>query len=102
MQYKVTSFPPQLEEFSLKKTKVLKSLEFFKGSGYYFEKLRVLILDECNWVTSVAFMPIAKYPALEILSLYKCKNVEDSIPYLGLASCGFKQLRIIDARLTRN
>ncbi|EFA05610.1 uncharacterized protein LOC656609 [Tribolium castaneum] len=99
-QYSILEFPPRLEELSLRGTVVAKSLEFFKASGDHFQKLRVLILDECAWVTSIALMSISKYPALEILSLYKCKNIDNSIPYLSLSGHGFKQLRIFDARLS--
>ncbi|XP_044260930.1 uncharacterized protein LOC123008928 [Tribolium madens] len=99
-QYSVMLFPPQLEEFSLRGSVVANSLEFFKSSSDHFKKLRVLILDECTWVTSIVLMSISKYPSLEILSLYKCKNVDNSIPYLSLSGHGFKQLRIFDARLS--
>lgn len=96
------TFPSQLQEFSLRKTQVSCPLKFFQGSGQHFNKLRVLILDECDWLTSTAFMPIAKYPNLEILSVYKCNNIENSIAYLSMAGQGFKSLKIFDARLSRN
>lgn len=94
------AFPPQLEELSLKRTSVLNPSEFFKGSGSHFPKLRVLILDFCNWMMSSAFVPISKYENLEILSVYCCINVDDCIAYLSLSAHGFKSLKIIDARLS--
>ncbi|RZC42208.1 uncharacterized protein BDFB_004316 [Asbolus verrucosus] len=101
VRYSMMDFPDRLDEFSLKKSVVTNAADFFRQTGNHMKTLRVLILDECHWVTSSALMAICKYENLEILSVYKCKNLENSIAYLSISGqCGFFNLKIFDARLS--
>ncbi|XP_030757286.1 uncharacterized protein LOC115883118 isoform X3 [Sitophilus oryzae] len=97
---KLNSFPKSLEELSLKKTYIKNGKFFFQGSFQGMRNLRVLVLDQCNWIDSSSLMSVAKYENLEILSLVKCLKLHFNImPYLSVAKHGFKKLKLIDSRL---
>ncbi|CAG9770240.1 unnamed protein product [Ceutorhynchus assimilis] len=92
-------FPRTLVELSLKKSYVRNGKQFFHGSFMAMSNLRVLILDECDWLDSNFFISIAKYPNLEILSIIKCMRLHFNVlPYLSIARHACKQLKIIDCR----
>ncbi|CAG9861193.1 unnamed protein product [Phyllotreta striolata] len=94
-------FPAGLEELSLKRTYVKDSDYFFQHSVKNMPKLRVLILDECSWVTCSFLLSICKYEYLEIISIVKCLRVHlNTIPYLNVAKLGCKKLKIFDCRFT--
>ncbi|XP_050305403.1 uncharacterized protein LOC126742683 isoform X2 [Anthonomus grandis grandis] len=92
-------FPVLLEELSLKKSHVKNGKGFFQSSLDTMRNLRVLILDQCDWIDSSFFMSIARYPKLQILSIIKCMRLHiNVIPYLNVARHGCKSLKIIDSR----
>ncbi|XP_018565959.1 uncharacterized protein LOC108906990 [Anoplophora glabripennis] len=94
-------FPPYLEELSLKGTHIKSSTYFFQHSGQNMQKLRVLILDQCQWVTCSFLMSVAKYESLEIISAIKCLRLHlNMIPYLNVARYGCKKLKTFDCRFT--
>ncbi|XP_074041955.1 uncharacterized protein isoform X2 [Leptinotarsa decemlineata] len=94
-------FPPGLEELSLKRTYVKNSTYFFQHSVRNLNKLRVLILDECRWVTCSFILSVSKYEHLEIISIVKCLKVHlDMVPYLNIAKFGCKKLKVFDCRFT--
>lgn len=66
------------------------------------KNLRVLILDRCDWVCASDIVSISKYYKLEILSVSRCKNLKNSIPYFSLSGHGFRQLKVLDIRLSGN
>ncbi|KAJ8976594.1 hypothetical protein NQ317_005784 [Molorchus minor] len=66
-----------------------------------FSNKRVLILDECKWITCNFLMSVAKYEKLEIVSVVKCLRIHlDIVPYLSVARFGFKNLKIFDCRFS--
>ncbi|XP_066144971.1 uncharacterized protein [Euwallacea fornicatus] len=92
-------FPRTLEELSLKKTYVKNGKTFFQSSFSAMDNLKVLVLDECDWLDSNFFMSIAKYPNLEILSVIRCMRLHlNIVPYLNVARHGCKKLKLIDTR----
>ncbi|XP_057653482.1 uncharacterized protein LOC130892240 [Diorhabda carinulata] len=94
-------FPSGLEELSLRRTFVTNSEYFFQHSVKNIPKLRVLILDECVWVTCSFLLSVSKYEHLEIISIVKCLRVHlNMIPYLSVAKLGCKNLKIFDCRFT--
>ncbi|KAG5891797.1 hypothetical protein JTB14_006189 [Gonioctena quinquepunctata] len=94
-------FPAGLEELSLRRTYVKNSTYFFQHSVRNLSKLRVLILDECCWVTCSFLLSVSKYEHLEIISIVKCLRVHlNMIPYLNVAKFGCKKLKVFDCRFT--
>nr|CAI5848163.1 unnamed protein product [Callosobruchus analis] len=94
-------FPGSLEELSLKRSYVKRSEYFFQYSSTRMCNLRVLILDECSWVTCSFLLSVSKFDNLEIISAVKCMRVHlKRLPYLNVAKFGCKKLKILDFRFT--
>ncbi|XP_028132883.1 uncharacterized protein LOC114328267 isoform X2 [Diabrotica virgifera virgifera] len=94
-------FPSGLEELSLRRTYVKNSTYFFQHTVRNMPKLKVLILDECSWVTCSFLLSVAKYEHLEIISIVKCPQVHvNMVPYLNVAKLGCKKLKVFDCRFT--
>ncbi|KAJ8916050.1 hypothetical protein NQ315_010918 [Exocentrus adspersus] len=94
-------FPPCLEELSLKGTHIKSSTYFFQHSDQNMQKLRVLILDQCQWVTCSFLMSVTKYENLEIISAIKCLRLHlNMVPYLNVARYGCEKLKVFDCRFT--
>ncbi|KAF7271814.1 uncharacterized protein LOC143193807 [Rhynchophorus ferrugineus] len=92
-------FPKSLRELSLRKSHIKNGGLFFHSSCNRMRNLKVLILDECNWVDSNFLISVAKYENLEVLSLVKCQKLHFNVmPYLSVAKHGFKRLKVIDTR----
>ncbi|XP_072381608.1 uncharacterized protein [Diabrotica undecimpunctata] len=94
-------FPSGLEELSLRRTYVKNSTYFFQHTVRNMPKLKVLILDDCSWVTCSFLLSVAKYEHLEIISIVKCPQVHvNMVPYLNVAKLGCKKLKVFDCRFT--
>ncbi|CAH1976934.1 unnamed protein product [Acanthoscelides obtectus] len=94
-------FPGCLEELSLKRSYVKSSVYFFQHSAKRMQNLRVLILDECSWVTCSFLLSVSKFENLEIISAVKCLRAHmNMVPYLNVAKYGCKKLKILDFRFT--
>ncbi|XP_019759132.1 uncharacterized protein LOC109537051 isoform X2 [Dendroctonus ponderosae] len=93
------NFPKSLVELSLKKTHVKNAKMFFQNTNTTMRNLKVLILDQCDWLDSNFFMSVAKYENLEILSIIKCMRLHlNVVPYLNVARYGCKKLKVVDCR----
>ncbi|XP_018324801.1 uncharacterized protein LOC108736746 isoform X2 [Agrilus planipennis] len=99
---RLKDFPKTLEELSFRRSFILEYRNFFNASSTAMSRLRVLILDHCQWLETDLIFCVSKYPNLEIFSLYMCKKVNDhNVAHFCIMSrFGFKKLQVLDVRFT--